>query len=633
MKQIHSNNPKIQMVLDDISRFRQRVIKEGSVSAWYYRLVKQFMLDISQGNFRQAFYMLRFRMAMYIRQGFEVDPYLDWMVTSEPSPFEAKQRRAQVETFPRKPLISIVTPVFRPAAPVLTKMLDSVAAQIYPHWEHCLVNADPSDVSSLENLNLYAQKDARYCWKALDSNLGISGNTNEAIKMAKGEWVAFLDHDDQLSPFALFEVVKAINEHPEADVIYTDEDRIRESDQHRFSPFFKPDFNQDTLNSINYMAHFLVVRKSLGEAVGWLDSRYDGSQDYDLALKLSEKTGKIHHIPRVLYHWKTVEGSTAVTLGNKSYAVQAGERALQAHLKRCGQGGYAEPGSYPYQARYPIHGQPRISMIIPNRDNSASLKRLLDSVFAKSTYPEYEIVVVENDSKEPETFAYYDALQTNPKVKIIEWKEPFNYSLVNNFGEAHASGDVILLLNNDIEVITQDWMERMLEHALRPEIGAVGAKLYYPDNTIQHAGVVVGIFGLAGHAQKRYARESPGYYYRLVSIQNYSALTAACLMLRRQVYQEVHGLDGAFQLEFNDVDFCLRILERGYRNLWTPYAELYHYESLTRGGYDTKEKKALNAHEVALFQSRWSEFLKKGDPTYNPNLTHAKEDFDFNLAN
>jgi GT2 family glycosyltransferase len=379
------------------------------------------------------------------------------------------------------------------------------------------------------------------------------------------------------------------------------------------------------------MAHLLVVRKSLGDSVGWLNSRYDGSQDYDLALKLSEKTSRIYHIPKVLYHWKEGEGSTASSISNKSYAVEAGERALEDHLLRCGQGAHAEPGSYPYQARYPIHRQPKISMIIPNRDNSASLKRLLDSIFEKSTYPDYEILIVENGSQAQETFAFYDRIRSNPRIKILEWKEPFNYSLINNFGEEHASGEIILLLNNDVEVITPNWIERMLEHALRPEIGAVGAKLYFPDGTIQHAGVIVGMFGLAGHAHKGYPHESPGYYNRLISIQNYSALTAACLMLRREVFQEVNGLDPAFRLEFGDVDFCLRILERGYRNLWTPYAELYHYESLTRGGYDTREKKALNAYEVSLFKSRWSEFLAKGDPSYNPNLTQTKEDFSYNM--
>lgn len=631
-KQIRSSNPKIQKILDAFSRLRQRIFKEGTRSAWLYGLTKQFLLELFQGNSRQAIYTLRFRLTMFIRQGYELDPYFDWIITHELSPFEAKRQRAQADALPQQPLISVVTPVFRPSARVLMKMLDSVTAQTYRNWEHCLVDADPEDRATSKSLSQYAQKDHRIHWKLLDSNLGISGNTNAAIQMAKGEWIAFLDHDDQLSPFALFEVAKLINEHPDADVMYSDEDKIRESDQHRFFPFFKPDFNLDTLNSLNYMAHLLVVRKSLGDSVGWLNSQYDGSQDYDLVLKLSEKTNRIYHIPKVLYHWKAVEGSTARSITNKSYAVEAGERALEDHLLRCRQGAHAEPGSYPYQVRYPIHGQPKVSMIIPNRDNSASLKRLLDSIFERSTYPEYEILIVENGSQAQETFAYYEMLQSNPRIRILEWKEPFNYSLINNFGEEHASGEIILLLNNDVEVITPNWIERMLEHALRAEIGAVGAKLYYPDGTIQHAGVIVGMFGLAGHAHKGYPHDSPGYYNRLISIQNYSAVTAACLMLRREVFREVHGLDPAFRLEFGDVDFCLRILERGYRNLWTPYAELYHYESLTRGGYDTHEKKALNAYEVSIFKSRWSEFLAKGDPSYNPNLTRTKEDFDYNMS-
>jgi GT2 family glycosyltransferase len=447
--------------------------------------------------------------------------------------------------------------------------------------------------------------------------------------MAKGEWIAFLDHDDQLAPFALFEIVKLINQHPDVDVIYTDEDKIRLSNQHRFSPFFKPDFNLDYLRSLNYMTHFLVVRKSLGDSMGWLDSAYDGSQDYDCVLKLIERTKNIYHIPKILYHWKATEGSVARSSTNKTYAVNAGERALAAHLKRYEVSGTVESGKYPYEPRYRIANEPKISMIIPNRDNSTTLKCFLDSVFQKTTYRNYEVIIVENGSEEKETFTYYRSLAEHPNIKIVDWKEDFNFSKVINFGEEHATGEVILLLNNDLEVITENWLERMLEHCLRPEIGAVGAKLIYPNNTIQHAGVIVGMFGAAGHSHKFYDRYSPGYYNRLICNQNYSALTAACLMMRREVFKQVGGLDPAFKIEFGDVDFCLRILQLGYRNLWTPYAQLYHHESLTRGANDTKEKRQLNAYEVSIFKTRWSDFLKKGDPTYNPNLTLEMENFDY----
>ena len=627
---IRSRNKIIQSLLDQISIMRRKMIKEGTVSFWAYEhIFKDPLYEWRQGNRERARFLFRFRASSFIKQGFKIDHYLDWIITNEASLNDLAKQAAESRSFAVQPLISIVTPVYRPPSHVLAYMLDSVSRQSYPNWQHCIVNGDPADKFSEIKIHLYARRDPRVVFKTLPKNLGIAGNTNEAIKMAQGEWIAFLDHDDQLAPFALYEIVKYINENPDVDVIYSDEDKIRASDQRRFSPFFKPAFNPDYLRSLNYMTHFLVVRKSLGDSIGWLDENYDGSQDYDLALKLAERTSRIARIPKILYHWKIAEGSAAASGLNKAYAVEAGERALRAHLERCAPGAAVEAGQFPYLPRYPITGQPKISMIIPNRDNHLTLKRLLDSVFEKSTYPNYEIIIVENHSKEKETFAYYSQLETRPNVKIIEWQDEFNYSLVNNFAEKHVSGQVILLLNNDLEVINGDWLERMLEHALRREIGAVGAKLYYPNNTIQHGGVIVGLFGAAGHSHKFYDRESPGYYNRLISIQNYSAVTAACLMVRREVFHEVGGLVHAFNNEFGDVDFCLRILRRGYRNLWTPHAQLYHHESLTRGGYDTKEKRALNLHEVALFQTRWADFLRQGDPSYNPNLTHKREDFYF----
>jgi GT2 family glycosyltransferase len=375
------------------------------------------------------------------------------------------------------------------------------------------------------------------------------------------------------------------------------------------------------------MTHFFVVRKTLGDQVGWLEANYDGAQDFDLALKLIERTDKICHIQKILYHWRTVEGSTAGSSQNKEFAVQAGEKALAAHLERCEEGAKVVVGKFPYEIRYAIKADPKVSIIIPNRNNQPVLKRLIDSIYQKSTYKNIEILIVENGSSSQELFEYYDVLRKNAQIKILNWEKEFNYSLVNNFGEQHATGDVILLLNNDLEVISGDWIERMLEHALRKEVGAVGAKLYYPNDTIQHAGVIVGMFGAAGHSHKGYPRSAPGYYNRLQCVQNYTALTAACLMLRRDIYKKVGGLDPAFVVEFGDVDFCLRILEHGYHNVWTPFAELYHHESLTRGGYDSDEKRNLNYHEVNLFQTRWAKFLEKSDPSYSPNLTHKKEDF------
>jgi len=633
-KQINSKNKIIQLILDAISIVQHRVFKENSPSYWVYELlIRPAVAELFHGNPRHAIALFRFRFRLLANQGATPDPYLFWIIANEPIPQKQILQTPDGDELSQRPLISIVTPVYHPPADALEAMLSSVISQSYGLWEHCIVNADPEDKNSKERISVSARKDKRILTQTLEQNFGIAENTNEAIKMAHGEWIAFLDHDDQLSPDALYEVVKLINEHPEVDVIYSDEDKIRTFDKYRFSPFFKPDFNLDYLRSLNYMTHFLVVRKELGDTVGWLDSQFDGAQDFDLVLKLAEKTCQIFHLPKILYHWKAVEGSAAGSNDAKVYAVEAGERALAAHLKRSGQEGQVVPGQFPYQPRYTIAGQPKVSIVIPNRDNSPTLRRLLDSVFQKSTYPNFEIVLVENGSNEKETFDYYADLEKRPNVKIVEWKNEFNYSLVNNYGEEHSSGDVLLLLNNDLEVINEDWLERMLEHALRSEIGAVGAKLYYPNDSIQHAGVIVGMFGAAGHSHKFYKRESPGYYNRLFSIQNYSAVTAACLMIRREIFHEVGGLDPVFKIEFGDVDFCLRVLSRGYRNLWTPFAQLYHYESLTRGGgYETKEKRQLNRSEVTLFQTRWKKFIEQGDPCYNPNLSLEKEDFGFPIG-
>ncbi|MBE0698585.1 MAG: glycosyltransferase, partial [Anaerolineaceae bacterium] len=493
---IRSRNSIIQRFFDFISIKRREMIKDGTESFWVYdHLILQPLIELHNGNSSRAAALFRYGFRVYFDQGFKVDHYLDWIFKHEPMPAELEKQVEESVHFQHQPLISIVTPVYRPPIQVLTYMLESVSKQTYQNWEHCIVNADPTDKAVAGKLEQYARKDPRFIVKTLEKNLGIAGNSNEAIKMAKGEWVAFLDHDDQLAPFALYEVVKRINQDPAADVLYSDEDKISTADQRRFSPFFKPDFNLDYLRSLNYMTHFLVVRKAVGDSIAWVDEGYEGSQDYDLALRLAERNLNILHIPRILYHWKTTIGSTAGSTDNKAYAVDAGELALKMHLERCGTDGSVEAGVFPYLVHYKIKGEPKISLIIPNRDNAQTLKRLMDSIFEKSTYLNYELLIVENHSQEEETFTYYSELEKNPKIKILEWKEEFNFSEVNNFAVERSSGDVILLLNNDLEVISEHWLERMLEHALRPEIGAVGAKLYYPNNTIQHAGVIVGLFG------------------------------------------------------------------------------------------------------------------------------------------
>jgi GT2 family glycosyltransferase len=377
------------------------------------------------------------------------------------------------------------------------------------------------------------------------------------------------------------------------------------------------------------MPHFLVVRKSLGDQVAWFQEGYDGAQDYDLILRVVEKAKSVVHIPKILYHWRAWTASTAGGTETKPYANASGKKALQEHLTRVGLSAQVEDGFYStfYRARYQLNNNPLISIIIPNQDHALDLEQCVNSIFQKTTYPNFEIILVENGSKEQETFNLYKRLEKDTRIHLIEWDKPFNYSRVNNWAAAQANGEVILFLNNDIQVINRDWLEQMLQFAFRQDVGAVGAKLYYPDESIQHAGVIVGVGGIAGHSHKNYPRKHAGYFGRLVSVQNVSAVTAACMMIRKQVLQEVNGFDENYILAFGDVDLCLSLLQKGYLNVWTPYAELYHHESKTRRYEDTSEKIKRFNKEKEYFKQKWPDFLQKGDPYYNPNLTLDHEDF------
>jgi GT2 family glycosyltransferase len=377
------------------------------------------------------------------------------------------------------------------------------------------------------------------------------------------------------------------------------------------------------------MPHFLVVRKSFGDAIGWFREGYDGSQDYDLILRAVENARCVAHIPKILYHWRAWSESTASSSDAKPYANDSGKRALQEHFNRVGLSAQIEDGysSTFYRVHYQRLNTPLISIIIPNHDHAKDLKLCIDSILQKTSYPNIEIILVENESKEQKTFNLYEQLKRDARIRIVKWDQPFNYSHVNNWAVTQANGEVILFLNNDTQVINGDWLEEMLQFAMRPDVGAVGAKLYYPDESIQHAGVIVGLGGVAGHSHKYYPRQHPGYFRRLETVQNISAVTAACLMVRKQIFQEVNGFDETYALAFGDVDLCLSILKKGYLNVWTPYAELYHHESKTRGVEDTLEKKKRFTNETNYFKHKWAERLSSGDPYYNPNLSLDYEDF------
>lgn len=537
------------------------------------------------------------------------------------------QRRVKFEMDIR---FSILVPLYNTPEKFLREMIQSVLDQTYGGWELCLADGSDEEHTDVGRIcREYAKKDSRILYKKLENNMGISGNTNACIDMATGDYLALLDHDDLLHPAALFEMMKAICEE-NADFIYTDENTFRNAPKDANCPHFKPDFAPDTLRSYNYICHFTAFdRKLLDRAGGGFRTEFDGSQDYDLILRLTEQAEKIVHIPKILYYWRSHANSVASVVSAKPYALNAAKKALLQHLERTGLKGTVFDTEIPsiYRIAYQIQGKPLISILIPNKDHVQDLKECLDSVIEKSTYRNWEIIIIENNSTEKETFAYYQEIQKDSRIRVVTWSGEFNFSAINNFGAQCAHGEYILLLNNDVEVITPDWLEQMLMFAQRKDTGAVGAMLYYPDDTVQHAGVVLGIGGVAGHPHKHFPRDHNGYLFRLKIAQNYSCVTAACLLTRREVWDEVNGLDEVFKVAFNDVDMCMRIRKAGYLIVWTPFAELYHHESKSRGLEDTPEKRKRFAGEVCLFQTRWAKELAAGDPYYNPNLTLDREDF------
>lgn len=539
----------------------------------------------------------------------------------------AEQRKHQ---FPKSIKFSIVVPLFNTPEKFLREMIQSVIDQTYANWELCLADGSDAEHGLVEKIcRQYAKKDSRIKYKKLEKNLGISGNTNACLEMANGDYIGLFDHDDLLHQAALYEVMRAICEQG-ADFIYTDENTFHNSPKDAFCPHFKPEFSPDTLRSYNYICHFVVFRHELMNDAGKFRSEFDGSQDYDMVLRLTEKAKKIVHIPEILYYWRAHQNSVASDISAKPYTLNAAKKALTEHLEREHLDGEVMDSTIlsTYKIQYAIKKSPKVSIVIPNMDHIEVLRTCIDSILDKTTYENYEIIIIENNSKNEETFSYYRELEKNSRVKIVNWIGKFNYSAINNFGVQQAvTGEYITLLNNDIEVITPDWIEQMLMFAQRTDVGAVGAMLYYPDETIQHAGVILGVGGVAGHSHKNFNRGSYGYMSRATIVQNLSAVTFACVMIPRHVWDEVGGLDESFAVAFNDVDMCMRIRKAGYLIVWTPYAELYHYESKSRGLEDTPEKKKRFEGEVKLFQERWKAELAAGDPYYNPNLSLEREDF------
>ena len=538
---------------------------------------------------------------------------------------------------PAGPKISIVVPLYNTPADFLTELLDSVQNQTYQNWELVCVDAG-QDAAVGQAVRARAAQDARIRCQKLDRNAGIAGNTNAGIALAQGDYIALLDHDDVLHPCALWYAAQAVAEQG-ADFVYTDEATFEGKVENVVLYHFKPDFMLDNLRSNNYICHLTVFQKALLEAAGGGErSEYDGAQDFDLFLRLTEHARKIVHIPHALYYWRSSPGSTASDIAAKTYCTDAGIAALRAHYARAGvqvEDVSLIPGTPGYyKTDYALLHPGRVSILIPTCDHIQDLETCVESIYARTTYPDFEVILIENNSREEATFRAYERMQKeHPEdLRVVTWQgKGFNYSALNNFGAQYATGEYLLLLNNDTEVITPRWLEEMVMYAQQKRVGCVGAKLLYPDDTIQHAGVGFGIGGVAGHLHKYFPCSSDGYMGRLNYVQDVYAVTAACLLLRREVFEEVGGLDESFAVAFNDVDFCVRVRKAGYTNVFTPFAQLYHYESKSRGLEDNPEKQKRFQGEVLRFQARWGRELAEGDPCTNPNFDIQREDFSLKI--
>ena len=608
---------------------------DGVRDTWYWKLSKPVRVVVH--------FVIRTRNAYIHYGGFkgmyrrwkqkkgEASKRLDFGTKSFPN---AEERRREEETvFPRKIKISVLVALYNTPEKFLREMIDSVVTQTYKNWELCL--ADGSDDKHTDVGRIcqeYIEKDSRIKYQKIEKNLGISGNTNVCFSMATGNFIGLFDHDDVMHPSLLFECVKTVCE-KDADYVYTDEATFTSPNLDDLIVLhFKPDYSPDNLRANNYICHFSMFDADLLKKTGLFRPEYDGSQDHDMILRLTEEAKHVCHIPKILYYWRSHPNSVAADIGAKTYAIDAAKRAVHDHMRDY-YGIEVEVEStraFPtiFQIKYPINGEPLISIVIPNKDHVEDLRRCITSIEKKSTWKNYEIVVVENNSVEQSIRDYYKELESDPKVKIVTYEGGFNYSRINNVGVKETKGEYLLFLNNDTEVISPDWMEQLLMYAQRKDVGAVGAKLYYADNTIQHAGVVIGLGAhrSAGHTHYKMPREHLGYMGRLCYAQDVTAVTGACLMVKKSIYEEVDGLDESFTISLNDVDLCLKIREKGYLNIFTPFAELYHYESKTRG-MEEGEKLRRYERECAHFRDKWKEQLDAGDPYYNPNFSLDYSDF------
>jgi len=560
--------------------------------------------------------------------------YYSWIKQNEPDKEELKKLKNNIVRFKLKPLISIIMPVYNVEKEWLDKAILSVVNQIYPYWELCVVDDASTEAHIKKSIERWKNRDTRIIVKYLEENKGISVASNEAISLSKGEYVGFLDHDDELAPNALYEVVKLLNEHPEADMIYSDEDKI-DANERRLGPYFKPEWSPDLFLSHMYTCHFSVYRKEIVNKIDGFRQGYEGGQDYDLALRITEQTNSIFHIPKILYHWRMLKNSTALRAKSKDYAHISSYNAIKDAIERRGEKAVIERvkglvGNY--RVHYFTKTNSKVTIIIPTKDQVKILNRCLKSIFNTTNYENYEVLVIDNNSNESGTFKLFDYWKDKEpdKFRVERHKTPFNFSKINNYAAEIARGNLLLFLNNDVKIITENWLDEMVGQAERKSIGAVGTMLLYSNNTVQHAGVILGIGGVAGHAFRNFPASHTGFCGRMVVISNYSAVTAACMMVRREVFEDVGRFDEDLPIAFNDVDFCIKVREKGYYNVFLPHVRLYHYESSSRGYEDTPEKMKRYKRDVKYMQEKWGDLLLH-DPFYSPNLTLKREDFSLKI--
>jgi len=543
--------------------------------------------------------------------------YLEWIRDHEPSQEELHQQTTEIESFNFLPRISVLVPVYNPSPHILEETIHSVMAQTYPHWELCVVNGGSDRSGVREVLDTYRLKDDRIVIKHLSENLGISNNTNQAMEMASGEFVAFLDHDDLLAPFALYEVAKILNQHVKTDLIYSDHDRISSQHQSRHQPLFKPDWSPEIMLSANYITHLTVIRSQLVRDVGGCNSKLDGAQDWDLFFRITERTAQIIHIPKILYHWRESSESTAESIWTKSYVPEAQLEAITSHLDRLGMDeprAFFDPSGY-IRVHWKYIDDHKVSIIIPTRGANKLIRNCISTILQKTTYSNYEIIIVNNGQHQPDEIAYFRKLKDEKRIRILHFDQKFNYSAVNNFGAEHATGDIYLFLNNDTEIINHDWLDELVLWSEREDIGAVGAKLIQPNGRIQHAGVIIGLSGFAGHVFAGSSENQWGIFGLSEWYRDYKAITAACMMIRKDLFIQIGGFDENFILCGNDVELCLNLQHNGLRIVYNPFVKLMHIEGASRG-------REIPTEDYHTSYQHYLPVLESGDPYFNPNLSY-----------